>query len=440
MPMGDRVTSSALIAQGTDGPLVSSPLVDGGAFFRAAPRRRASKEQQRRDEERYKKLKRAAYDALLVAERRVCDDARRRLAMSSAVVRTAVMDRALEMMTYLLDAQAIELKDQAGGITVIGCAGVGKTTLLSELMYFAAERCFKEAYGEDVAWWSYEPRNLRRIHTNSCGDVVHAQFIPVLPTTFPADMSEKTMAEMFLNSLRLTLGTDPLSEVQGRDIDPHEVLLDRIHMHGVRVLFLDEAHFVTDDRAGRTMVNQIKWLMDASPVIIIMAGVSDAGSNSLKVFEGRERDTTKAQLRTRFDLIEMLPYGSGGSRDAEWDGLIAMLGSRLLLIDQDAGFWLAPSTADYLYRRTQGVMESLIRLLRKAGLKAIGGAESISIDFLEGIAACAEADKRAAEEYGVGPNARKSTHSRQRARGDHGKTAALVVSTVRALGSEEPEA
>lgn len=400
--------AEAFVIQDDEYGFVGGPLEHGMAFHRYLCEQR---EQRPRLIERMRAAIAITPDeyASWDGERQKAFDAERRSFLVADIpVNTDYLVRTEATVNELVDLAELRRRDQAGGLLIVGRAGVGKTTAMLEAMVSVAMRVFNDKY--QGPWWSVPATELKRAYTNEYGDRMTAQLIPVLPAIMPTSTTPKGISETILKSLAYYTGEEELLDQIGREINLTDTLIQRIRMHGVRVIFIDEAHFITDDKKGLSAINHIKSLMDKARVVIVAAGVKDAFGSDLALLEGRERDATKAQLRARIREIEYVPFvgvrsasGVGNGGYETWKKTLSYIGRRVVLLDQDPQWWRDDDVVEYLWKRTDGVFVALVTLLTNAGSKAIGTTESLTIEFLEGIEISKEADTKAAQEHRLGP-------------------------------------
>ena len=130
-------------------------------------------------------------------------------------------------------------------------------------------------------------------------------------------------------------------------------------------------------RAGAEVSDQLKYFAERLPATFVYAGIDVEAQGLFAGARGR-------QIAGRFTVIAPRPfaYGTGEQRDA-LAGLIATLESLLRLHRHQPGHaW--SRLAEYLYRRTGGMIGSLSQLIRGAAILAIeDGTEQITKELLD---------------------------------------------------------
>jgi len=142
---------------------------------------------------------------------------------------------------------------------------------------------------------------------------------------------------------------------------------------------VDELHNLNlATRAGAEVSDQLKYFAERLPATFIYAGID---VESAGLFAG----TRGRQIAGRFTVIPATPfaYGTGVQRE-QWRALIATMDSALRLHRHRPGSLAA--LAEYLYRRSGGMIGSLSQLIRGAAILAIeDGSEQITRDLLEAV-------------------------------------------------------
>ena len=355
------------------------------------------------------------YQEMDAAERRDFNARRERLASRRVVYRTQDIDDLLVTLRRTLKRAETTGNDQQGAVMVIGLPGVGKTTAITECMFSLASTFYKGQYGD--GWKAADPRTLLRAYRNAAGDTMHAQSIFALPVRITENATPKAFMIAMLTSIAAATGDEALARLVGRSTMRErerlsQTLVERLRVHGVRMIIVDDIHFVRQNRDGEEIINLLKTILNRSRVVFVIAGV--AGARGFKAFEASEA-STQAQIGLRSVTVNMEafkpPTGASESSPAdleEWASVVDALTSRLLLLRQQTDWWLEPETLDYLWRRTQGVFESLDRLLVSAAVEAIGGQEYVDIPLLETVRISDIADETARNRYGIGPLAQAS--------------------------------
>ena len=440
MPERDRTPSSAL---GNEGAATSKgAFVDSAFSFRGAPlddsyslyahlrQYRAEKAAVFEKAKAYLKVTRKEYNDLSAVERRQFDEGRLRLASYEVVVPTQNVDSVLAATRRLLRVAEFSNRDQQKGLVVQGAAGIGKTTALLNTFNQLAGDYFDK--NEAAGWWHKPPQALLRESVNAHGDRVTAPAIFAVPIILTSKPTPRSIAEDLLISLSTSTADFSSGDQVGRIGAPGsgaykperlagseraltKTLVERLTTHGVRLVVIDEIHFVRGDSAGDQVVNYLKSLIDRTRVVLLMAGVT--GADGLEFILRKEaKNPTIAQLRRRLVVLDFKPFemnepDADGNivPDPEWSKVVGLMAAKLILLDQDPKWWLESSTLEYLWKRTQGVFTSLSSLLMEAAHVAIGKTEKIDLRDLERIRISEEADWLAARQYRLGPKYRPNT-------------------------------
>ena len=127
-------------------------------------------------------------------------------------------------------------------------------------------------------------------------------------------------------------------------------------------------------RAGAEASDTLKYFSERLPVTFVYAGIGlDRGA----LLAGPRGD----QVAGRFTLIPTSAFTPG----REWSSLVAAVEGSLRLYRHKDGALV--TLADYLHRRTRGMIGSLLWLLRDASCQAIlDGTEKITRKSLDQIA------------------------------------------------------
>jgi hypothetical protein len=230
------------------------------------------------------------------------------------------------------------------GLMVSGPARTGKTTAITQLGKTA------------------EMMHHRR-HPHARHD------IPVIYITVPPSATGKMIATELARFLGLPVSprsniTDVIESVCGVCLDARATMIIVDELHN-----LDMA-----TRAGAEASDTLKYFSERLPVTFVYAGIGlDRGA----LLAGPRGD----QIAGRFTLIPAAAFTPG----QEWATLIAALEGALRLYRHKHGTLV--TLADYLHRRTRGLIGSLLWLIRDAANQAIiDGTEQITRRNLDAIA------------------------------------------------------
>ena len=247
------------------------------------------------------------------------------------------------------------------GLMVSGPARTGKTTAITQLGKTA------------------EVMHRRR-HPRGRDD------IPVIYITVPPAATGKMIAMELARFLGLPVSrraniTDVIEPVCGVCLDAH-----------VTLILVDELHNLDmGTRAGAEASDTLKYFSERLPATFVYAGIGlDRGA----LLAGPRG----AQVAGRFTLIPTSAFPPG----QEWITLVAALDSSLRLYHHRGGE--LARLADYLHRRTRGVIGSLLWLVRDAANQAIiDGTEKITRKSLDVIAVDMTAQAPAAQKQARKP-------------------------------------
>ena len=183
-----------------------------------------------------------------------------------------------------------------------------------------------------------------------------------------------SVATMFAQYVSGYTGRSP--EYRGRGIEKNAVWsLPELQDLLDQWLIADELHNLDmGTRAGAEASDTLKYFSERLPVTFVYAGIGlDRGA----LLAGPRGD----QVAARFTLIPAAAFTPG----QEWATLIAALEGILRLYRHTDGTLVA--LADYLHRRTRGMIGSLLWLIRDAACQAIlDGTEKITRKSLDQIA------------------------------------------------------
>jgi hypothetical protein len=143
----------------------------------------------------------------------------------------------------------------------------------------------------------------------------------------------------------------------------------------VTMIIVDELHNLDmTTRAGAEASDTLKYFSERLPATFVYSGIGlDRGA----MLAGPRGD----QVAGRFTLIPASAFAPG----QEWSALIAAIEGSLRLYHHKDGSLV--TLADYLHRRTRGMIGSLLWLLRDASCQAIlEGTEKITRKSLDQIA------------------------------------------------------
>jgi AAA domain len=223
-----------------------------------------------------------------------------------------------------------------------------------------------------------------------------------------------------------------------------------LHDHGTKALLLDDITRLRMHRADdQDTLDLIRAFMSMH-VTLVLIGVDIPGSGLLR--EGRHDPRTgqwvlpptkqtktcgieATQTERRFDLIELGRFRYDTPPNiAAWTSHLAGLEMQLRLLRASAGMLIGGTMPEYLFRRTDGVVGLLERLIEDGCREAIeSGKERLTEALLDGVAISlddARGRNRDASEIPTVPPQPAATPNGKRKRGrntvfdDHGPAAA----------------
>ena len=137
---------------------------------------------------------------------------------------------------------------------------------------------------------------------------------------------------------------------------------------------MDEIHNLNlGTRHGAEASDTLKYFAERLPVTFVYAGISVERAGLLAGTRGE-------QIAGRFSMIRTGPFARG----QQWQALIAALEASLRLHRHRDGTLV--ELAAYLHGRSDGMIGSLLRLVRAAAIQAVlDGTEAITRKTLESI-------------------------------------------------------
>jgi hypothetical protein len=180
---------------------------------------------------------------------------------------------------------------------------------------------------------------------------------------------------------------------------------DAVSDHGTKAIAIDDVTRLKLHReADQDVLDLIRELMSL-PVTLILAGVGIPKSGLLRdgrrdprtgqwLFppvrdRGRSRnDDAPGQTDLRFDLVDLSRFAYDTPKGiAAWTAHLAGIEQQLRLLNGCAGMLSEDSMPEYLFRRTNGIVGLLKKLIQEGCRHAIEtGAETITAGLLDGLA------------------------------------------------------
>jgi hypothetical protein len=142
------------------------------------------------------------------------------------------------------------------------------------------------------------------------------------------------------------------------------------------LVLVDEIHNIRlATRSGAEASDQLKYLAERLPATFAYAGVEVEAQGLFAGARGR-------QIAGRFTVIPAAPFSYGTpAQRGTWQALIAAMETTLRLHQHAPG--TLPGLAEFLYRRSGGMIGTLSQLIRGAAVLAIEtGTEAITRDLL----------------------------------------------------------
>lgn len=161
-----------------------------------------------------------------------------------------------------------------------------------------------------------------------------------------------------------------------------EAVLQLLRLCKVRMVIIDEIHSLSNENTeyAKTTLNWIKSIPNECGIPIVLAG--EVAAKKIAI------DT---QLANRFDECTLPPW----NKDARTVKLLADLEAALPL--KEATNLRDPATAAFLIKKSNGTIGSMVRLIEKAGARAVGTIECITLEGLE--RAASDGIRRRLEDY-----------------------------------------
>lgn len=221
---------------------------------------------------------------------------------------------------------------------------------------------------------------LRRFEPELFEEKPGHDFVPVVYLTLDDNITPKKFSKALARYLHVPVSGDQ------SDIDDR--VLDMLKATGVRLLVIDDAHFLDCTRRDGAATNDhVKFLAGCAGVTIVGTGVELHDSALLDEGTGNPR---RKQMAGRFSLHEFTPFSAGTEQEArEWIGVIQGLEQALALYHHEPGS-LARRHWRYLHERTLGRMAPLADIIRQSACLAISrgeerGREEITRDLMDDI-------------------------------------------------------
>lgn len=245
------------------------------------------------------------------------------------------------------------------GAALDGNPGNGKTTIVSRFGRHYERRC-RQRYPHELTPDGHE-------------------YLPVLYVNVDALPTIKG-----LNHAMLTFyGMGPPRSANARQLT--QLVLECARRCRTSLIVIDDIHLMELRRdADRDANNHLKRLANDLQATFVYAGVGLSHGGFMH--EGRYGpDAALAQISQRFKRLPVEPLRRSTQPErATWLGVLQVFERELVLLQSKDGD--LTGQADYLWRRTQGVIGSLTQLLTEATAEAIDtGAERVTRKLLDAI-------------------------------------------------------
>ena len=245
------------------------------------------------------------------------------------------------------------------GAALDGDPGNGKTTIVSHFGRQYERRC-RERYPDELTADGHE-------------------YLPVVYVNVDALPTIKGLNHAIL----AFYGMGPPRHANARQLT--QLVLECARLCRTSLIVIDDIHLLELRReADRDANNHLKRLANDLQATFVYAGVGLSHGGFMH--EGRlGADAAFAQISQRFKRLPIQPLRrSTQTERATWLGVLSVFQRELVLLQAREGDLTAE--ADYLWRRTQGVIGSLTQLLTEATAEAIDiGTERITAKLLDGI-------------------------------------------------------
>jgi DNA transposition AAA+ family ATPase len=289
----------------------------------------------------------ATLAALSADQRERYDEARRGYHADLPLVNTPTIQKVIATARLMIQLNRHQVSARRG-VIISGASGTGKTTALTLL-------------------GRTHERHTRRRHPND------RYRLPAMYVTVPPAATPRMLAVEFARFLGLQFRT------RANITDIVEAVCTTAARTRVELVCVDELHNLNlASRSGAEASDQLKYFAERLPVTFAYAGIDVEDAGLFAGVRGR-------QIAGRFTVIDAaaFPYGTGEQR-AQWRALIATMESALRLHHHKAGTLVR--LAEYLYRRSGGMIGSLSQLVRGAAILAIDdGSERITKALLEDV-------------------------------------------------------
>jgi hypothetical protein len=264
-------------------------------------------------------------------DRAAYDDGRRGYHADLPLVSTPIIRKVISTSRLLVQLNRNQVSARRG-VIISGASGTGKTTALTQL------------------------GRTHELHTRKRYPADRHR-LPVLYVTVPPAATARMLAVEFARFLGLEFtGRANITDIV------NAVCATAAHTR-VELVCVDELHNLNlATRAGAEVSDQLKYFAERLPATFVYAGIDVEAQGLFAGVRGR-------QIAGRFTVIPAAPFAYGtGAQRGQWRALIAALESLLRLHRHRTGNLVRP--AEYLHRRSGGMIGSLSQLVRGAAIVA----------------------------------------------------------------------
>lgn len=202
------------------------------------------------------------------------------------------------------------------------------------------------------------------------------QFIPVVYVTLGGDTTPRALNLAICEFL----GLQPPRGHQTEAMLTHAIR-NAVDRYRIFLIIVDDIHFLRPHRHSKEadkISDHLKGLMSMTGASFLYAGINCEDIGLFK--DPRQPGSRGSQTGGRFMHCKVKPFEKDSP---DWKKLIRTLEGHLVLLKQQ------PKTLSrmhrYLYNRTQGSIGSLMTLVQKAAMAAIGKGEAITKPLLDTI-------------------------------------------------------
>lgn len=289
------------------------------------------------------------------AEQAQYNEMRRQYIMRFGPINTPALDHVKRCVKEQLEANIRAARDQVKvGLVIDGHANLGKTTIAKVIgrqfeRSIRAQALFPDDHSRDA-------------------------FIPVVHVTLQRDTTPKALAQTICQYLHV-----PPHRSQ-TEYQLVQSIYQAVERHSILLFVIDDIHFLRiRSKSGQETSNFLKSLMSLTGATFIYVGVDVEEMGILQ--EHGAATLASSQTASRFIHLPIRPLEKTGP---DWPQLLRTIESHLPLNEHQAG--TLERCADLLYNRTGGSMGSLMNLLRKAALQAVGHHERLDGRTLQRVA------------------------------------------------------